>query len=337
MIKIDIKAPLGYTEGDIKAFAAELLPIEAYEIKSTAVVKQRLNLSDKQKIHYDLTVALELSEDRERGLLKMKKKVSPYERDILTLPEKSVGTRPVVVGFGPSGMFCALALALAGLRPIVYERGLPVEERCRKVELFSTLGILDTECNVQFGEGGAGTYSDGKLKVGSMDKYKRWILEELIAAGAPSDILFSTTAHLGTDKLSEISRRVREKIISLGAEVNFGARLISITTKNGRLVGGRVEKNGETSDFEADTLFLGAGHSAVDTFELLDSLGLALTPKGFGIGVRMEHPREYINELVYGKGYPTSLESASYHLVTHTASVCVRVEASSPPQARSAE
>lgn len=317
MIKIDIKAPLGYTEGDIKAFAAELLPIEAYEIKSTAVVKQRLNLSDKQKIHYDLTVALELSEDRERGLLKMKKKVSPYERDILTLPEKSVGTRPVVVGFGPSGMFCALALALAGLRPIVYERGLPVEERCRKVELFSTLGILDTECNVQFGEGGAGTYSDGKLKVGSMDKYKRWILEELIAAGAPSDILFSTTAHLGTDKLSEISRRVREKIISLGAEVNFGARLISITTKNGRLVGGRVEKNGETSDFEADTLFLGAGHSAVDTFELLDSLGLALTPKGFGIGVRMEHPREYINELVYGKGYPTSLESASYHLVTH--------------------
>ena len=225
--------------------------------------------------------------------------------------------RPVVVGAGPAGLFAALTLALSGARPILLERGLDVDSRKMRVDIFHSLGVLDTECNVQFGEGGAGTYSDGKLKCGAHDKYKLFILDELIGAGAPSDILFSSTAHVGTDKLSGIVKHVRKKIEELGGEVHFGARLVDLKVENGRLVGGRVEKNGEIIEFSTRDLVLATGHSARDTFELLRNIGARLEPRPFGIGVRIEHPREYINRLVYGDGYPTSLETASYHLVTH--------------------
>ena len=317
MIKTDIKLPLKYRSEDILSAIKERLPIELEEIKEYRLVKRTLDVSDKQKIHYKATVAIACSEEREQGLLKMRKTVFTYELPSFELPVSRLSSRPIIIGAGPAGLFCALALAESGARPILFERGLAVEERTEKVKLFATLGLLDSECNVQFGEGGAGTYSDGKLKVGGMDKYKYKILNEFINAGADEDILYSTSAHVGTDRLSKIIKALREKIISLGGEMHFGAKLVEIKTKDNKIVGCVIEKDGERKEFITDTLVMAIGHSARDSFELLLKNGAKLIPRGFGIGVRIEHPREYINTIVYGKDYPSDIETASYHLVTH--------------------
>ena len=317
MFKTDIRLELEYREADVIAAITERLPIGADELSDVTVIKRTLCLDDRSDMHYKATVAARISPEREAGLLKMKKKVSPYEGYTLDLPPWRGCTRPVVVGAGPAGLFCALMLAEAGARPILLERGLSVDERKSRVDALASFGVLDEECNVQFGEGGAGTYSDGKLKVGSMDKYKHRVLSEFVDCGADADIMFATGAHIGTDKLSEIVKCIREKIRALSGEVIFGAKLTEVLVKNGRVVGGRVVKDGKISELECDTLVLATGHSARDTFEMLRKIGANLVPKGFGIGLRIEHPREHIDGLVYGKNPRASLGAASYHLVTH--------------------
>ena len=317
MIKTNIKLPIGYSADDIKEALTRALPISKDEIKKVNIIRRSINLSDKKDIHYDLTLEAEFSEEREAGLLKMKKKVKPAERFELDPPPSKLKTRPIVVGAGPAGLFAALLLAEAGAMPILYERGLSAEERGKKIKLFESLGILDTECNVQFGEGGAGAYSDGKLKVGAMDKYKKWILERFVECGAPADILFSATAHVGTDLLGGIISRIRKRIESLGGEVFFGTKLVSIKVRENRLVGGEIERDGKREAFSTDTLILATGHSAKDTFEMLLECGATLTPRPFGIGVRIEHKREYTDKMVYGDSAPGGIETASYHLVTH--------------------
>ncbi len=317
MIKTNLKIKVGYTEDELYDALTYALPIERSEVKELNILKRSLNLSDKGDIHYDMTVEAELSAEREAGLLKMKKKVKPSEELALEFKSYLPSLRPVVVGAGPAGLFAALALATAGARPIVYERGLDVDERKKKVRLFEELCILDTECNVQFGEGGAGTFSDGKLKVGAKDKYKKWILDKFVEYGAAPDVLFSTTAHVGTDRLSVVVKKLREEIIELGGEVHFGAKLVSLFVKEGKISGGNVAKNGRKEDFVTDTVILAAGHSALDTFELLRDAGAILTPRPFGMGVRIEHKREYTDRMVYGCNSPEGIETASYHLVSH--------------------
>ncbi len=320
MIKTDIKLPIKYTDADLLSALTERLPLKREDIRDFRIVRRALNVKCKSDIHYDLSVAISTDERVESRLLNLKNRVRPYENKRLMLQPSRLGSRPVIIGFGPAGLFAALALSEAGARPIVYERGLSIDERDKKVQLFSTLGILDTECNIQFGEGGAGAYSDGKLKYGSPDEYKMWILEKLIEYGAPADIIYSTSAHVGTDKLCGIVKRIRERIISLGGEVVFGARLVDIFVKNGRLIGGRVEKSGDFIDFSAEHLILATGHSARDVFRFLREKGASLSPRQFGIGVRVEHPREYIDNLIYGDRAPDGLSAASYHLVTHLSS-----------------
>lgn len=317
MIKTDLKLKIEYDNNDIIGAVIDKIPIKRDEIKDFFIVRRALNVKSKSDIHYDVSVAVSADEEVERRLLNLKNRVKPYDDARITLPKSRLSLRPVIIGFGPAGIFAALALAEAGARPIVYERGLEIDERSKKVELFNTLGILDTECNIQFGEGGAGAYSDGKLKYGALDGYKRWILEKLIENGAPPEIIYSTSAHVGTDKLSGIVKRIRERIIKLGGEVVFGAKLVDIFIKDERVVGGRVEKSGDYIDFPAEKIILATGHSARDVYHLLRRKGVSLVPKSFGIGVRIEHPREYIDELVYGKGAHDSLGAASYHLVTH--------------------
>ena len=319
MIKTDIKVKFAYSDEDIMSALTAHIPVLRDEIKDLKIVKRSLNVSDKSDIHYNLTVAISLSDEREAGLLKMKKKVSLAPEFSIDIPICNFSKRPLVVGSGPAGLFAALLLAEAGARPILIERGLEVGERKKKVESFTKFGILDPECNIQFGEGGAGTFSDGKLKVGSMDRYKYKVLSEFVSVGAPEDIIYTVGAHVGTDKLQKIVKKIRQKIISLGGEVKFNTRLTSIKKMDNGNIRAFCSSGSEELEYETDSLVLATGHSARDVFSMLKSSGASLAAKGFGIGLRIEHPREYIDKLVYGNNPPCGIGAASYHLVTHLA------------------
>ena len=317
MIKTDIEAPIRYCDNDIKSAITEKLPISREELLNICILKRTLSLGDKNNIHYKMTVGIELGEDREAGLLKMRKKVSSVENFQLEHPKSSLSSRPLIVGSGPCGLFAGLMLAKSGARPIILERGLCVEERKKKVDKFYKFSVLDEECNVQFGEGGAGTYSDGKLKAGAVDKYKSEVLREFVEAGADEEIMYSSSAHLGTDKLSDIIRNLRNKIISLGGEFIFSARLTDIKIKNGSVFSAVYSKDNEIYEIPTENIVLATGHSARDVFSMLENMRVPMEAKGFGIGVRIEHPREYVNRMVYGDNAPSGIETASYRLVTH--------------------
>lgn len=243
-------------------------------------------------------------------------------------PSRLPDTRPAVVGLGPSGLFCALLLARAGLRPLVVERGNSVEARLKDTETFFTKGILDPDSNVQFGEGGAGAFSDGKLNTLIKDPTLRghFVMEEFVKAGAPEEILYDAKPHVGTDRLQIVVKNMREELISLGADIRFRTKLTGIQLKetNGQLkVESILLKDLNAADSpeykeEVGAVFLGIGHSARDTFKMLLSLGAQMEEKSFAMGVRIEHPREMIDRDQYRSyaGNPL-LGSASYKLIHH--------------------
>ncbi|MBR3680946.1 MAG: hypothetical protein IKL79_02965 [Clostridia bacterium] len=317
MIKTEITLPLKYNSSTLFESVRAALPLERVEQSSIRLLRRTLVSNGDGHPYYKATVAISLSPERERALLKIKHRFTECPEYSLKLPSFRASFRPIVVGFGPCGMFAALALAEAGARPIVLERGLCVEEREKKVNTFHRLGVLDPECNVQFGEGGAGTYSDGKLKSGAMDKYKLKVLTTLVEAGGAEEILYSSSAHLGTDRLSSIVKKIREKIISLGGEIIFGARVTDLSLKDGVLTSVTYERDGERVKVPTRAAIFATGHSAYDTVKMLKDLGLGMEARGFGIGLRIEHPREYINEIVYRGDREYIEEAASYHLVTH--------------------
>ena len=320
MIRIDIDLPIKYTADDVRVALTAAAPVRACELGDFRLIRRTLVSNGDGNPHYRASVALDLTPEREASLLKLKRRVMSCPDLAFDTPAFTGGFAPVVVGAGPAGLFAALTLAESGANPILLERGLPVEERTARVDLFNHLGILDPECNVQFGEGGAGTYSDGKLKSGAMDKYKQKALAEFVAAGATEDIMYSSTAHLGTDKLPSIVREIRKKIESLGGTVIFGARMTDIAVTDGRLTAVTYEKDGGTETIPTRAVILATGHSAHDTIKMLHERGLSMQARGFGIGLRIEHPREYINEIVYKNDRSYIEETASYHLVTHLAS-----------------
>ncbi len=237
-----------------------------------------------------------------------------------TIPHPSVipDTRPVVAGFGPAGMFAALALSLAGLRPIVLERGEPIEKRREKVDLFWESGRLDPESNVQFGEGGAGTFSDGKLNTGTHDHRIVWVFKQFVKAGAPERILYDAKPHLGTDVLRSVVRNIRERIISLGGEVRFCAKLCGIETRAGELRSVSVSGPSGEYSIPCKHLILAIGHSARDTFQYLLSAGVTMEPKPFAMGLRIEHLQADIDKAQYGSFAGLgSLGAADYKLSCH--------------------
>lgn len=313
MLRIhQIRCELGHTpdQEDI----ARKLHCSPSDILSFTIEKESLD-ARKDDLHYSYTVVAHI---RNASRYIRRKDVSQAVLEVYQMPEYNTGIseRPVIVGFGPSGMYAGLLLAECGYRPIIIERGRRVEEREKDVDAFFQKGILLPSSNVQFGEGGAGTFSDGKLTTRIRNIRIRKVLEEFVEAGAEPAIVYQHRPHIGTDVLRTIVRSIREKIISLGGEIHFETTLLSLQIKDGRIEGIVTDKG----PIPCTAVILCAGHSASDTYQNLYDQGVCMIQKDFAAGVRVEHPQKLINSRQYGRyaGHP-SLGAASYRLA-HTAS-----------------
>ncbi len=296
--------------------AAKKLGVPEGDILELRPVKRSLDARKKNDIHYLCSAALTLRRGEERALRRGGKDAAPYTPPVYEIPAVHSAERPVVAGFGPAGMFAALVLAKAGAKPIVLERGKDVAARTKDVEAFRQGGALDPESNVQFGEGGAGTFSDGKLNTGTHDRRMFWVLREFAAHGAPESVTWEAKPHIGTDVLVDVVRNIREEILSLGGEVRFGTRLDGLVLEDGALTALRVTRHGETETLPCRHLILAIGHSARDSFEMLHALGVPMERKPFSMGLRIEHRQEDIDLAQYGRPRG-KLPPADYSLNVH--------------------
>lgn len=317
-----LKLPVDHSDADIRAAVLARLGIAEAELLSLEVRQRAI---DARRGHVEFSLTLWARVADEAAVLKKappQVRTAPDEtyRELseISAPPAAGRGRPVIVGTGPCGLFCGLLLARAGLRPVLLERGKAAGDRARDVTGFWRRGwAFDPESNVQFGEGGAGTFSDGKLYTQIRDREHRipWLLKEMVAAGAPDDILIKARPHIGTDRLIKVVRHIREEIISLGGEVRFSARVADIVVERGAL---RSVVLADGSVVEGGPVIFAIGHSSRDTFAMLHRHGVPLDPKPFSVGVRIEHPQRHIDRVLYGKwaGHPR-LGSAPYKFVAH--------------------
>ncbi|MBQ8551089.1 MAG: NAD(P)/FAD-dependent oxidoreductase [Clostridia bacterium] len=311
----DIHLPLDEFPSDFIPVAARELKVEKKVIKSAELYRKSVDARKKNDVHFCCSLLVSVTAN-EQSTIKKCKKARIFREEEFVWPEGFSSTeRPVIVGFGPAGMFAALTLARAGLKPIVLERGEEIEKRVKTVDGFFGGDKLNTESNVQFGEGGAGTFSDGKLNTGIKNIRCRAVLREFVRFGADQKILIDAKPHVGTDRLVKIVKNLREEIISLGGEVRFSTRLDSIRTKDGVLCE-IVLSNGDS--LPCSRLILATGHSARDTFLMLKNEGVPMERKPFSVGARIEHKRADIDRALYGDfaGHP-ALSAADYKLAAH--------------------
>ena len=288
------------------------------EVQGFQVLRRSVDARKKEDVTFVYTLGVEISHENQVLKKCRSKKVSLYTPPEYHFPARHLrlSQRPVIVGAGPAGLFCALMLARAGARPIVLERGRDVDARTELVSKFWSGGALDPECNVQFGEGGAGTFSDGKLHTGVNDPRMHQILREFVAFGAPSEILWDANPHVGTDYLKIVVKNIRLELEKLGAEVRFSHRLTGILAENGRVVGAEIASPEGAYTFKTGHLVLAIGHSARDTFRMLYDSGVPMEQKQFAMGVRIEQKQRDVTIAQFGAEI-AGLPVATYKLSCH--------------------
>ena len=317
MIRIgDIALPPEHNAHQLTFEAAKLLKISASKIKEIKLVRRSIDARKKPDVKLIYTVDVRVDGSENKILKQARCKRASIAPTLCYRPPKAAAApeqRPVVIGFGPAGMFAALILALAGQKPLVLERGEDAMSRHEKVRRYFETGELDPTSNVQFGEGGAGTFSDGKLNTGVNNPRIGWILEQLVAAGAGEEILFDAKPHVGTDVLLTVVQNIRRRIIDLGGEVRFRSQVIGLRQHNGRLTGLELQ---DGTLIECSKAILAIGHSARDTFQMLLDEAIPMEPKPFSMGVRIEHLQSMVDQAQYGSSM-LPLPPADYKLVQH--------------------
>ncbi len=335
MIRISqIKMPVTGKEASLAEKAAGLLHIEKQEILSYRIIKKSVDARKKPALFFIYTIDVEVR-DEERILRRLSNRdrssqrkggvgiqIGRAEEKTWHFPEVTAprdALRPVIIGTGPAGLFCGLLLAKHGFEPILLERGKAVEERKKDVEAFWKSGILKPDSNVQFGEGGAGAFSDGKLNTLVKDKEgrNREALKILVQAGAPEEILYEAKPHIGTDILMRVVRSMREEMLRFGAEIRFESKVTDLVIENGSIRGVVIN---DAELLKTDTVVLAIGHSARDTFQMLYENGIPMAAKPFAVGLRVEHPALMINETQYGMAESPHLQAASYKVTAQTKS-----------------
>ncbi len=278
------------------------------DIKDFKILRRSIDARDKENVYLVYTVCFTTNNSK---LLKLKNaSIYEPEKDFI-YPKWHSDDRPVVVGFGPAGMFCALTLARSNARPIIIERGSEVEKRSQDIENFYQNKELNEDDNVLFGEGGAGTFSDGKLTTTLNDPIIKQILKDFVKFGANEEILYDAMPHIGSDVLRIVVKNLREEIISLGGEIHFNTKFIDYKENSKE-----IEAITTKGSFKTKHLFLALGHSAYDTISMLYNKGLKMEAKSFSVGVRIEHEREYINKLQYAS-FAKYLPAAYYKMAVH--------------------